>query len=323
MTLSLPSGGDLRKAERGPRLWPLLWTVGTLAAMAPRLFSADLSFQTLPLPALQVQGSPARAHTQGMEIVDDQFYVTARRDDVVPRRALLLRTQPGRADWDAWDITPVDATGALTSLDHPGGLQSDGSRLWVPIAESRRAGRSVLRAYALASLMAGARAQAEFEVAIDDHIGALAVEADQERILGAAWDTETVYVWDLNGKLLRSLTGPELVARGLGIAPGSSGLPGLAVQDWKWLGDELLACGLVRLPGAAGTTSRFMGLKNALDRSVQRWSVTLPPREGVQLGREAMAVSQGAAYFLPEDLGATNRAFRIPLQVLRAAGSGH
>jgi hypothetical protein len=75
-----------------------------------------------------------------LEIKSGKYYVTARRDDVHPRRALLLRTDARGTDWDVWDITPVDAHGALTTLDHPGGMQSDGDRLWIPLAESKRKG---------------------------------------------------------------------------------------------------------------------------------------------------------------------------------------
>src|SRR5438093_2747323 len=80
----------------------------------------DLRVERVKLPPLKVNGEAARAHTQGFEVAGGRYYVTARRDDVKPRRALLLRTVPEGTTWDVWDITPSDPTGATTALDHPG-----------------------------------------------------------------------------------------------------------------------------------------------------------------------------------------------------------
>ena len=107
----------------------------------------DLRIESVKLPALHVNGEAAQAHTQGLEVLGSNYYVTARREDTLPKRALLLRTEPDRTDWDVWDIAPVAARGALTALDHPGGFQSDGIRLWIPLAESKRKGRSIIRVF--------------------------------------------------------------------------------------------------------------------------------------------------------------------------------
>ena len=101
----------------------------------------DLVVETINLPPLRIHGQAAKAHTQGLELAGGKYYVTARREDVRPKQALLLRADPGKADWDVWEITPQDAQGVATRLDHPGGLQSDGARLWIPLAESQRQGR--------------------------------------------------------------------------------------------------------------------------------------------------------------------------------------
>ena len=69
------------------------------------LQAADLSrsIEELQLPALRVNGRPARAHTQGLEIEKGYFYVTARLDAPKPRRPLLLRTTATADHWDMWD----------------------------------------------------------------------------------------------------------------------------------------------------------------------------------------------------------------------------
>ena len=267
------------------------------------------------LPPLRIEGQPAKAHIQGLELAGGKYYVTARRDDVRPRRALLLRTDPAATGWDVWDITPVDAQGALTGLDHPGGMQSDGTRLWIPLAESKRNSRAIVRAFLLADLVAGRPLKPVFEFPVNDHIGAVAVSTEHGLLFGANWDTEKVYVWDLKGSLQRTLRGDDLEARGLGVVAGPGGRAGVAVQDWKVVGDRLYASGLFRSPklAAASPASRLCWFEHFLEPDFQRRAVTLPRRDGIELAREAMAVSGGSVYFLPEDLGVSNRLFRVTL----------
>ena len=283
----------------------------------------NLTVETLSLPALRIQGQAARAHTQGLEIANGKYYVTARRDDVLPRRGLLLRTSPTATDWDVWDITPLDAVGGVTALDHPGGMQSDGQRLWIPLAESRRKGRSVIRAFPIEDMSPGRPLKSGFEFTVDDHIGAVAISAGRNLIFGANWDTEAVYVWDFKGRLLRTLDPTELRDRELGVVSGSGNRPGLAVQDWKMVDDRLFASGLFRPASgtAASPQSRLMIFTDFLERGFQRQTITLPVQQKTELAHEAMAVSGGLVYFLPEDLGAINRVFRVSVADLMKQSS--
>lgn len=306
------------------------------------MMGADLAVASLPLPALRVDGVAATAHTQGLEIVGKEFYVTARREDVRPPRALLLKTAPGRKDWEAWDITPGAAQGESSLLNHPGGMQSDGQRLWIPLAESRRQGRSLIRVFPLAGFSMGRSPLPELEFLVEDHIGAVAVSAPRKVAIGASWDTEKVYVWDLAGRLQRILEGTELQHRGLGSVNGPDGRTGLAVQDWKLHGTSLYASGLFKIPGVMSSppASRWVRFTHFLEPKFQAQSIILPPQPGsweasatgelnwdrelrserrpsVELAHEAMAINGRWVYFLPEDLGATNRAFRVVRNALQ------
>lgn len=219
-------------------------------------------------------------------------------------------------------ITPLDH-GALTTLDHPGGIQSDGEHLWVPLAESKRHGRSVIRRIPLAGLVPGETLKADFEFAVNDHVGAVAAFAEEKILFGASWDTEMVYVWDFAGKLRRTLEGPALAAREIGVVSGANGRAGLAVQDWKMANDRLFASGLFRGGGVASglPQSRLMSFTQFLKSDFQRISIPLPSQNHTELAREAMAISGGQVHFLPEDLGASNRIFRVSLaDLLKRAG---
>lgn len=304
-------------------LWPI-WrrlpsvSLAALVGGYVQPSAAELAIEEVPLPPLRIQGRPASAHTQGLEVVGDKYFVTARREDVLPKRALLLRTDVTATDWEVWDITPLNAHGGPTALDHPGGMQSDGTRLWIPLAESRRNGRSRVRAYPLKSLEAGRPLQPELEFAVNDHIGALAVSGERGLLLGANWDTEKVYVWNLEGRLQRTLTAPELKLRELGVQAESEPRVGVAVQDWKLIGGQLYASGLQRSPASpeASTESRVLCFTNFLEADFHRRTLRLPLRGGLQLAREGMAISSGAVLLLPEDLGAINRMFRLSLEEL-------
>jgi hypothetical protein len=312
--------------HRGCRLLSL----GSLVLTALGLFlpsdgfcADDLAVEAVGLPSLQIEGQAARAHTQGLEIIDGKYYVTARRDDVRPTRALLLRTALARAGWDVWDITPVDDQGEITTLDHPGGMQSDGMRLWIPLAESKRGGRSVIRAFQLKEMYVGRTLKSDFEFSVNDHIGAIAVSAESRLILGASWDTQKIYVWEFTGRLLQTLVDTELKARGLGFVAGPEGRAGIAVQDWKRVGDRLFASGLFRAEKTdeGSPQSRFIWFTGFSEGHFKHWSVTLPMQNGTELGREAMAISDGMVYFLPEDLGASNRMFRVSVADLTKRGT--
>jgi hypothetical protein len=250
-----------------------------------------------------------------LELVGGAIYVTARQDDPTPKRALLLRTRSDRTDWEVWDITPPDPAGKPSALDHPGGFQSDGKHLWIPLAESRRNGRSLICAFALASLRPGRPLQPIFQFPAADHIGAIAVSTNHQRLVGASWDTETVYIWDLDGKLRQTIAGAALEPRRLGFGPGHPTGAGLAVQDWKMTGDRLFASGLSRAnrsePGAP--RSRLLIFKRFLEPAFELHALDLPQLGELELAQEGMAVADGVLYFLPEDLGASNRLFRLHL----------
>jgi hypothetical protein len=287
--------------------------LGLIAAALPNDQAAEI--ESISLPRLQFSGEPARAHTQGLELIGDQYYVTARLENIVPKRALLLRAAPQSARWNMWDITPTNPAGATASLNHPGGFQSDGKRLWIPLAESFAHGQSLVRAYALEHLVPGQPATPEFEFPVADHIGALAVSVNQQLLFGANWDTETVYVWDFGGRLQRTLSGPELRSRNLGATISATVRAGVAVQDWKMVGDHFYVSGLFKDPASATPSpkSRLLVFTRFLQPDFECQTIRLPLHEHTELAQEAMAVTGQFVYYLPEDLASSNRLFRAPM----------
>jgi hypothetical protein len=152
---------------------------------------------------------------------------------------------------------------------------------------------------------------------VDDHIGALAISTQENRLYGASWDTRQVYVWDLDGNVLRRLKSAQLRQARLGLEPGATARSGLAVQDWKIEGNELVAVGLLKgvgLPDRSARSRLFI-----LDPSFKQAPRVIVPRSAkapaLEMGREGMAVAENKLYLLPEDLGVRNRVFVVPFSV--------
>jgi hypothetical protein len=294
------------------KVFLMVFALGALPDAHP---AVPAELEIIPLPPLQIGGQPATAHTQGMEIVEGQFFVTARLETARPKQAILARTVPQSTGWDTWDITPATPVGASGPFDHPGGFQSDGQRLWIPVSESVRKGRTVIRVFELNRLKPSKAATPDFEFAVPDHIGALAVGTNQSVLLGASWDTETVYVWDLKGHLQRTLAGVELKNRNLGIISGPDGHAGVAVQDWKMAGECLYASGLFGDPSgrAPRPRSRLLVFTRFLQPNFECQQISLPNAPSVELAQEAMTLSHDFLFCFPENLGPSNRCFRFRL----------
>jgi len=56
---------------------------------------------------------------------------------------------------------------------------------------------------------------------------------------------------------------------------------------------------------------QWVSFDGFLERGFQRRSVVLPKQNEIELAREGMAISGGLIHFLPEDLGTSNRMFRV------------
>jgi hypothetical protein len=304
-----PNNADWLSARALKQLF--CWPAAILLLFANNVTGQSLPIEEISLPTFLIEGHPARAHTQGLEVIDRDYYITARREDVRPKRALLLRTHVTATNWQVWDITPRDQSDS--TLDHPGGMQSVGGRLWIPVAESKPKSHSLIRVFALPAIAPSQPLKSEFDFPVNDHIGAVAVSSSQNVILGANWDTESVYVWDMQGHLKLTLTGSALALRGLGA--GHAADRGIAVQDWKVMGVRLFASGLVRDSGIGSNASksRLASFTHFLEPDFQRSVVNLPFHKNTELAREAMAISNGTVLFLPEDLGVSNRIFRVAL----------
>lgn len=153
---------------------------------------------------------------------------------------------------------------------HPGGLSRQGDTLWVPVAEYRRASRTIVQRYDTATLTRHST------FAVDDHIGCLAATGTE--LIGANWDARRFYGWTADGRELRWRTNPT-EAR---------------YQDLKWVGGRLVAGGLL---GDGGVIDVLEW--PSLDL-VHRLPVGRTDR-GVVFTHEGLAVAGTHLLLMPED----------------------
>src|SRR5439155_19214831 len=109
---------------------------------------------------------------------------------------------------------------------HPGGISADASSLWIPVAEYRRDSSSVIERRNKGTL------EVEYRFTVSDHIGCVALTP--EFVIGGNWDSRLFYVWDHQGRLIRTV--PNKTPN--------------AYQDIKFVDGRLVASGL--LPGRSG-----------------------------------------------------------------------
>ena len=277
---------------------------------------------TWMLPPFRINGKPAKAHTQGLLVHQNGFFVTARRDDKKPRRSLLLwlRCNPGsqkencnksKRSWTKiWDITPTSQPASWSGvLDHPGGFDSDGEYLWIPISQSRRNGKTLIRKFSIRSLIDKGDATPAESIIINDHIGAIAVSRSPKRLFGANWDTLLAYEISVDGNPMQHYERKSFIRN----LPNWS----IAVQDWKVHKGLLIASGLDKSSKLLPSRPRsLLQLINVKTRQIIA-ELRLPRRDAPgNFTREGMAVFNEHIWLLPDDLGKENKLYRFSLNEL-------
>lgn len=224
-----------------------------------------LILAALPPPERVIPLEGETHHVQG--IVIDQTSVWVTSVDRAAREAVLFRFDLKDGRRQARKVLGGEP------YYHPGGMDTDGESLWIPLAEYRPASRSIIERRSTNTL----DVLSSFEV--PDHIGCVALF--NGRLYGANWDARDIYEWSLDGKLVRKRPNPtgfgfqDLKGRG-GLLVGA----GMSPRETKnhsvvWLDPETLA---VRRQILAGETDRRVAFVN-----------------------EGLDIRDGYLYLLPED----------------------
>jgi hypothetical protein len=244
-------------------------------------------------------------HPQGMVKIDDTFFVSSVEVQVPTRR---LPAPSGRYDRDAGrgagHLFKMDSSGnRLADLKlgeervyHPGGIDYDGEHIWVPVAEYRPDGRSIVY-----------RVDPETMKAIEvfrfaDHIGAIVHNTDDNTLHGVSWGSRRFYRWTL---------GKDGMVTNAG-SPSETLNPSHYVdyQDCKYVGRRRMLCtGVTELRQSPGGTPFRLGGIDLIDlrdgRPLHQVPVLLWTAGGLDMTHNPAWIEPAGTglrgYFMPED----------------------
>ena len=173
-------------------------------------------------------------HPQGMLKVDDTFYITTVKVERRPRYTRQGK-QVSVMDEGAGKgyLMQFDAGGNLLkcielcegAIFHPGGMDFDGRYIWVPITKYYPYSRSLIVRVDVRSH------QVDKVCYVDDSIGAIIHDTDNNILVGANWDADEFLTWQLDSAL--EVKDAELTAAERRHANTAKHL---AIQDSKYIG---------------------------------------------------------------------------------------
>ncbi len=247
-------------------------------------------------------------HPQGMVKIGDQFIVSSVEVRVPTRRVPQASAGYDRdAGEGVGHVFKIDTGGRLLAdlrlgegaIYHPGGIDYDGTHVWIPVAEYRPNSRSIV--YRLDPMTM--QAAEVFRVA--DHIGAIVHNTDDRTLHGVSWGSRRFYQWtlDRDGKVTNAEAAPE----GLRTLNPSHYVD---YQDCKYVGGRRMLCSGVtemrRTPDAPPFRLGGLELVDLRDgRPLHQVPVLLWTPRGMDMTHNPVWLEPTAgglrAYFMPED----------------------
>lgn len=188
-------------------------------------------------------------HTEGMAFAGDRMFLSAVE--------ILEPTQKYPTPQDGYDRSPGKGIGHLFVMDrqgklqkdivlgegdmyHPGGIDSDGQNIWVPVAQYRPNSSAIIYRVDATTLAV----HKEFETRAD-HIGGI-VRKPNGHLVGNSWGSRRFYEWNKNGKLFDSWDNPQQF---------------VDYQDCQYVPDDKMICsglaGIAQTPGAGGPDASY------------------------------------------------------------------
>jgi hypothetical protein len=262
-------------------------------------------------PWKQIAAIPIRFtthHPQGMVKIGDTIFVSSVEVRVRPTRV----TQPtGGYDRDTGEgvghLFKIDKTGDLVAdlrlgegtMYHPGGIDYDGTHIWVSVAEYRPNSRSIVYRVDPRSLTA----TEVFRFA--DHLGAIVHNTDDNTLHGVSWGSRRFYRWTIGagGRVTNADAPPDRLRT---LNPSHY----VDYQDCKYAGGRRMLCtGVTELRSGPDAAPFRLGGLDLIDlvssRPVHQVPVLLWTSSGLDLTHNPVWIEPTATglrgYFMPED----------------------
>jgi hypothetical protein len=261
-------------------------------------------------------------HPQGMVKIGNHFFVSS-----VEVRVPTTRFAAPHAGFDRdpgegiGHLFKIDASGHLMTditlgegiVYHPGGLDYDGRDIWVPVAEYRPDGRSIVYRVNPDTM------KATETLRFNDHLGALVHDTDDNSLHGVSWGSRRFYRWVLGSRGMPA-----------GSPPTRRVNPSHYVdyQDCKYAGRHRMLCtGVTELRQSADAPPFRLGGLELVDlvqgRPLHQVPVPLWTSGGVDMTHNPVWIEPSdaglRAYFMPEDDRSTLYVFDVETKT-RASG---
>ena len=251
----------------------------------------------------------AAYHPQGLVRIGDAYYVST----------VEILTSPTKLDplVDGYDRTPGTGKGHVLKFDlngnlladlqigegtiyHPGGMDFDGTHLWVPVAEYRPDSRALLYKIDPAAM----RATQVF--GFGDHIGGLSRNTDDNSLHGISWGSRRFYRFSLDARQTGS---PEALVPTKDLRRLNHAFY-VDYQDNQYLGNhEMLYTGLTSFAATSNSNAFALGgfeivnLETGLpvhQVPVKLWAASRRPMTTNATWFESIATGV-RAHFVPDD----------------------
>lgn len=193
-------------------------------------------------------------HTEGIAFSGDHIFLSAVQ--------ILEPTVKFPAPQGGFDRTPGNGIGHLFVMDlagnlqkditlgegdmyHPGGIDFDGTNVWVPVAQYRPNSSAIIYRVDATTL----DVQKQFEV--KDHFGGIVMDKQTGQLVGNTWGSRRFAEWDLQGKELSTWDNPDFF---------------IDYQDCQYVPNSKMLCsGVTNLPqtptaGGTGATYELGGM---------------------------------------------------------------
>ncbi|MGN6491620.1 MAG: DUF6454 family protein [Agriterribacter sp.] len=255
-------------------------------------------------------------HTQGLTKVGTFYFLSAVKVIRWPKKYPELKNGYDRDNGEGIGyLFKFSKEGKLVDsirlgkgvIYHPGGIDFDGSHIWVPVCEYRPLGKSIVYRVDPNTL------KAEVVARIPDAIGAVAYNRATNELVGMNWGSRKFYRWKITRN--KGITVANLFDEKGCVNPHFY----VDFQDCKYAGAGNMICsGLRAYKNAKGEVVRLGGLEmidmNSFDAGLQL-PVTEYTTKGVILTNNPFYVEPAGKalqfYFMPEDDRSTLYIYRM------------